>query len=400
MIFESIEKIAQESKICVQLYSGGLDSNTFAFLAKQLGIEFVALHIDLGPEPNCNKPTEAIRKLNINYRQLDLIDEFVENYISKAIVANAKYKGIFPVCSSLSRPLMTEAAVKLARSINADTIIHTAGYEQNTAHRFNQSISILAPDLHIGCPFIHNNMSRYQKQSLLKEAGIYLPQNIYSIDENLWGRVIECGELDNPANDVNEQIFLRTTNSCNSPTTEEQLVIDFEKGLPVAIDNKKLPLRAIIKKVNDLAMIYGIGRFNGLEDTIWEIKNHEVRESPAAAVLLMAHAFLESAILTQRELRTKHIADEEWTDLIVNGYWHTPLKEALQCLIEKLSEAVTGKIGLRFTPGQVFPYFISSKTSPNFYNGSKFIKDQFRLINYSSFFEIKNFGQRIFKTFE
>lgn len=397
MILESIEKIAKYSKRCIQLYSGGLDSNTFALLAKQHGIEVIALHVELGPETCSNKFNEIVDKLGINYRQIDLIDNFVENYIAKAILANAKYKGIFPVCSSLSRPLMVETAITVARAVQADTIVHTAGYEQNTAHRFNQSIRILAPDLNIGCPFIHNKMTRKQKQALLKDVDLLVSQNIYSIDENLWGRVIECGELDNPSNEVSEKVFLRTENSCNSPVVEKKLVLDFKKGLPIAIDGNLLSLRTIIERLNHLGMVYGVGRFNGLEDTVWEVKNHEVREAPAAAILLLAHAILESSILTQRELRNKHIADEEWTDLIVNGYWHTPLKNALQNLIETLSEVVTGKIGLCFTPGQVFPYSIDTSISPHFYNGGAFIQDQFSNLNYSPIFEIKSFGQRFFK---
>lgn len=394
-ILTSIDEIIAKSKKCIQLYSGGLDSNTFAILAKQKGLLIHCLHINLGPDSCENQYQELADKIGFKYYYQDLTDLFVENFVSKAILANALYKGVFPICSSLSRPLLAEVAVRLAREIGADTIVHNAGYLQNTATRFNNSIRSLAPDLNIGCPFISNKLSREDKLAILEKENIPYINGIYSIDENIWGRVIECGELENPSNIVEEKHFIRTVSSANSKNLNSRLKLHFKSGIPTAINDEALPLSTIIKRLNKASGEYGIGRYNGLEDTVWQIKNHEVRESPAASVIHLAHRTLETAILTQRELRNKHIIDEEWTDLIVNGFWHTQLQNALFEFIKSMNSVTNGYVDLLFSPGQAFPLAVHADCAPHFYNGGKKLQDHFEELNYSAFFEISAFSQRI-----
>ena len=281
------------------LYSGGLDSKFFLLEARGRGERrVVALHVHLGPGYPDPSAAESAAKLGADYRLIGPMESFVERFIAPAIRANASYQGQFPVCSSLSRPLMAEEAdVRIAAEEDLDGIVHSAGYLQNSASRFNQSIRTLAPQMMIGNPFLREPVTRLEKHAALSAAGVEHSGNIYSIDENLWGRVVENGVLDDPGNTVPEDVFCRTRNPIDAPRRLLDVALRFEDGLPVAIDGQARPLAVIITEMNRIAGDYGVGRFNGLEDTGFGVKNHEVRESPAAATILLALAAIECAVL-------------------------------------------------------------------------------------------------------
>jgi argininosuccinate synthase len=370
------------------LYSGGLDSKYFLLAARQRGVRAVALHVHLGPGYPDPAAAESAAALGADYRLIGPLEAFVERFIAPAIRANASYQGQFPVCSSLSRPLMAEEAVRFAAEHDLDGVIHSAGYLQNSASRFNNSIRTLAPQLRIGNPFLREPVTRSDKLSALSAAGVEHRSDLYSIDESLWGRVAENGVLDDPSNTVPEEVFCRTRNSIGAPRRLLDVAMRFENGLPVAIDGQARPLAVIIAEMNRVAGEYGVGRFNGLEDTGFGVKNHEVRESPGAAVILQAHAAVECAVLTQRELTMKRSIDAEWTALVVQGHWHTPLRLSLEAFVAELSRQVHGEVVLRFSPGTAFVAAIRTPRSPHFWNARLLALTPFEDFSYREYFEI------------
>lgn len=394
-LIDNLAELCQSTKACVVLYSGGLDSSWFLLWAREQGIRTVAVHVHLNEgEP---APVLAARAaaLGADYRALSLTGLFADNFIAPAILANALYQGAYPVCSSLSRPLMAEAALKIAREESIPCVVHTTTFMQNSAARFNNSLRALDPELIIGNPLIRESIEREDKRRRLNDAGINTPEGIYSVDANIWGRVTECGELDDPANVVSASIWRLTSTNGNRRSEPASVVVGFERGLPVSLDGRRLPLVEIIIKLNALAGTYGVGRYNGLEDTPFGIKNHEVRESPAATVILTAHAALERAVLTQREIRVKSAADLEWTELVTNGFWHTPLREALSSLIQSLSELVNGEVVVEFGPGQLNVAAVRSSGALHFANVEQINTSLFNRFSYREFFEISALPLRL-----
>lgn len=345
---------------CVVLYSGGLDSRYFLAWAGTRGISVVALHVWLGAPADSEQVNDAelaARALGAEYVAVDHTNDFAMRFIAPAIRANAMYHGVYPVCSSLSRPLMAEVAVELARARGIRCIVHGSTWIQNSAFRLNNSIRALDADITIACPFASAPIDREAKAAELIGRGVSVPRtNRYSIDANLWGRVIEAGPLDDPATPIPEDVYSWTKSSIDAPRETIDVEIRFERGLPVALNGEPLPLATLITMLNTLGGKYGVGRFNGMEDlhpSLGHLKNHEVREAPAAQALLTAHRQLEQALLTQDELRWKWAADWEWTRLVVNGHWHSPLQEAIDAASGVLSHQLTGVIRLRYAPGAI-----------------------------------------------
>lgn len=387
-LIDNLPELCQSTKACVVLYSGGLDSSWFLLWARKHGIRTVAVHVHLNEGEPSRHLVDRAAALGAEYRPLHLTDLFADNFVAPAIQAGALYQGAYPVCSSLSRPLMAEAAIKIAREKSIECVVHTTTFMQNSAARFNNSLRAVSPDLIIGNPLIRESIGREEKRRQLNEAGISTPEGIYSIDANIWGRVIECGELDDPANVVPPSVWKLTSSNGTRRSDQASLVIGFENGLPVSLNGDRLSLLEIILRLNALAGVYGIGRYNGLEDTPFGIKNHEVREAPGATVVLTAHAALERAVLTQREIRIKSTADLEWTELVTNGFWHTPLREALSALIKSLSQLVNGEVVMEFGPGQLNVAAVRSPEALHFNNVEQLKTSLFDRFSYREFFEI------------
>jgi argininosuccinate synthase len=388
LLIDNLTDMKQHSKKCIALYSGGLDSTFFLHWAKQHDLEVVALNINLQQDPPRDTIENIAKRIGVNYHYIDAIHEFADEYISLGIKANSLYQNSFPICSSLSRPLMAKKAVELAFQENADCIVHTTCYHQNSASRFNLSIRSLAPGMNIGNPFLKESLSREQKYHELNGLNLLHTSSIYSVDENIWGRVIENGALDDLHNLVPEEVFKWTVNSQYSPKKNHDLTITFESGLPIAIDGQSKNLADIIAILTDIGKLYGIGRYNGLEDTPLGLKNHEVREAPAAAVLLKASQALSRATLTQKELRIKSFLDYEWTELVVGGGWFSSLKIALDAFMELISKNVSGEIVLTYTPGDIFISSIRSPKSLDFHSFGRDLEEHLLKFSYREFFEL------------
>jgi argininosuccinate synthase len=388
LLIDNLIEIKQLTKKCVVLYSGGLDSTYFLNWAMKNNLNVIALHIHLQPDPPSDAIENTAKHIGVKYHCIDAVHEFVDEYVSLGIKANSFYQNSFPICSSLSRPLMAKKAVELAIQENADCIVHTSCYHQNSASRFNLSIRSLAPSMNIGNPFLREKISRTQKYNELDALTLLNFNSIYSVDENIWGRVIENGVLDNLQNSVPEDVFKWTVSSQYSPKESCNLTITFESGLPIAIDGKLTSLLDTIKILTDVGNLYGIGRFNGLEDTLLGLKNHEVREAPAATALLKASQALSRANLTQKELRIKSILDYEWTELVVGGGWFFSLKEALDAFMEVINKNVSGEIVLTYVPGDVFISSIKSSHSLDFHSCYEELENHLSQFSYKDFFEI------------
>jgi argininosuccinate synthase len=394
-LLDNLTDICTTVKRCLVLYSGGLDSSYFLWWARQQGIDVIALHVHLGPGEVDTTVSDIATHLGAELCVCDRTDVFVNQYVALAIQANAVYQHQFPVCSSLSRPLMAAEAVRLAANKGVDCIVHTSTFIQNSAARFNVSLRVLAPHLRIGNPFIREPIARQHKLEQLQAAGVPTRRSVYSVDENIWGRVIECGELDDPAYPVPEHVFLRTRHAVDAPRTSRDVALRFEAGLPVALDGSSMPLRELVTQLNDIGATYGVGRFNGLEDTPLGIKNHEVREAPAAAAIFTAHAALERAVLTQREVRLKSFVDAEWTELVVNGWWYSPLKDALEAFVAHMSRYVSGEVVLQYAPGHVFVRAVRAPHAPHLWNTHTTAEPWFEAFTYREFFELSTIAHRL-----
>lgn len=391
LLIDNLGDLRKSAKRCVLLYSGGIDSSYFLLWAKKNNFQVTALHVQLDPEAETGLIQIRAEALGADFVIVDGVVEFSEEYLSQAIYANAQYQQHFPICSALSRPLMSRIAVDLARQRGIECIVHTSTFVQNSCPRFNNSIRALDPGVRIANPFIKEPIQRQEKLSALQEAGVEIEASVYSIDENIWGRVIECGELDDPGYIVPEHVFKWSGDA----TQDERrlLTLGFDKGLPVSIDGCQMSLLDIILALRGLGSSYRIGRYNGLEDTELGTKNHEVRESPAAALLFSAHMALERAILNRDELKVKAVLEAEWSDLLVRGAWYSSLREAISLFMARMNELVSGEVVLSLEKGSVMASAIRSETALHFWNASK---DGVAKLNedfsYKEFFEIKSFS--------
>ena len=389
-IIDNLDEFRRGVRSCVVLYSGGLDSSWFLHWCRENGVKAYAVYVHLDEGPPAPVIEERARRLGATPLTFDRVDVFLSDYVAPAIRAGGLYQNSFPVCSSLSRPLMAEVAVQAATSVGTNCVVHTTTFEQNSAARFNNSIRVLAPEIVVANPLVQHLVAREEKQRQLEALGVSVREGIYSIDENIWGRVIECGELDDPANEVPPHVWRTTSHPSEAPRQSTKMTLRFEAGAPVAVDGEPMSLTRIVSLVNEVGGRYGVGRYNSLEDTFLGIKNHEVRESPGAHSILKAHATLERAALTQRELRVKSQADSEWVELAVNGGWHTPLREALQALITSLSRVVSGEVVLEFQPGTAFVSAVRSEAALHFFNVARHSSVKLVDFSYREYFDLMN----------
>jgi argininosuccinate synthase len=359
--FDSLKRNASKG---VLLYSGGLDSSYFLAWAMENNFDVTPLYVHLNDgAPDLQRIAALPRHLGMELRVFDGVDRFADEFVVAGIRANCWHQGVYPVSSSLSRPLMAAAAVDLAREIGADCVIHTAGAHQNSCARFNNSLASLGPDLLIGNPYLGDPVSREQKLDRLRDLPGASRRHLFSVDENIWARVVESGALDSTEPGVPEEVFVRTVPGERAPSEPAQVVLSFEHGVPSALDGEKLSLRDILQTLNDLGGRYGVGRFNGAEGTASGLKSHEVREAPGATAILAAHRHLEQLVLTDQEIGVKMTLDQQWTQLVVLGGWYTLLRQGLDSFMETMSMPVSGEVGLLYRAGGVFVNSLSSPFS-------------------------------------
>jgi argininosuccinate synthase len=338
----------------VLAYSGGLDTSvTIRWLTDQ-GYEVHAVVVDVGQQEDFAGIVERGERAGAaGVRVVDAVDRFAADHLTRAIAANALYEGAYPMVSGLARPCIAEEVVRVAREVGASTIAHGCTGKGNDQVRFEVSFSVLAPDLEVIAPIRDANIPREKALTLADEWGIPVASvaGTYSVDENLWGRTVECGPLEDPWVAPPEDAFARTAAPAARPGDASETVVAFERGVPVALDGEATSLPALIRALDALGGAHGFGRVDMIENRRVGIKSRELYEVPGALSIIRAHRALEDLTLERDLAHHKPSLEARWADLVYDGQWFGPLRTAIDAYIEATQADVTGEVRLRYEPG-------------------------------------------------
>lgn len=335
-------------------FSGGLDTSVVVRLLKEkYNADVITLTVDVGQDQAELKAAADKAKLLgvVKHVHVDAKKEFIEEYVFRSIKANGLYEG-YPLSTALARYPIASHLVEVARKEKADAVAHGCTGKGNDQFRFDTTVAIKAPELKIIAPIRELNLDREQSVEYAKKNGIPLPaEKPYSIDENLWGRSIEGGELEDPDRAPLEEIYAWTSSPDKAPDKPHVVEIEFKDGVPIGLDGKRMGGVELIAKLNKLAGTHGVGRIELIEDRILGLKARENYEAPAATVLIQAHRALEQLVLTKQELSFKQVVDQTWADLAYSGLWFDPLREDLDAFIDSTQKRVTGKVKVELNRG-------------------------------------------------
>jgi len=336
-------------------YSGGLDTSVLIkWVQQKYDADVITLTLDIGQQGDLKEIEEKAKSLGAKkHYSIDAKEEFVDNHVFPAIKANALYEGKYPVSTAISRPLIASKMVRIAEEEGVIAVAHGCTGKGNDQVRFDVTIKSLAPNLKIIAPVREWGLTRDEETKFAKANGIQVPHlaNPYSIDQNLWGRSIECGPLEDPDCEPPEEVFEWTVPPEKAPDKPEFVTIEFKHGVPYAINHENLDPVTLIETLNKIAGKHGVGRIDHMEDRLVGIKSREVYECPAAMVLLEAHGDLEKMVLTRHEVLFKHQIDAQWTFLVYTGLWMDPLREDLEAFIDKTQERVCGEVKVKLFKG-------------------------------------------------
>jgi argininosuccinate synthase len=345
-------------KKIVLAYSGGLDTSVaIKWLQEQYQYSVIALAVDVGEGKDLNTIKE--KALHIGAEKcvvLDVQQEFAEHYLAKALRANALYENTYPLVSALSRPLISQKLVDIARQENAVAIAHGCTGKGNDQVRFDVAIKTLAPDLQIVAPVRENPMSREEAIHYAKQHNIPLPiqlENPFSIDLNLWGRSCECGVLEDPWAAPPEAAYAWTNSINDAPEEPCEIELTFQRGLPVALNDTPLEFHRLISALNKLAGQHGVGRIDHVENRLVGIKSREIYEAPAAMTLIKAHQALETLCLPREVAHFKPIMEQKFANLVYEGLWYCALFPAINAFIDQTQQTVNGRVRLRLHKGNI-----------------------------------------------
>ena len=342
----------------VLAYSGGLDTSVcIKWLLENYKTDVVTLTLELGQEgKDLEEIEEKARGVGaVKTYSIDVREEFVRDYINKAIKANALYGGKYPLGTALSRPLIAKYMVEVAEKENADSVSHGSTGKGNDQVRFELGVRALNPRLKIIAPVREWELNRNDALKYAKKHGIPISseKTVYSIDENLWGRSIEAGPLENPMKEPPEDVFSWTVSPKEAPNKPGYVELEFDKGIPVALNDKRVNEVDLIRELNELGGRHGVGRIDMIEDRLIGIKSREVYECPAAVIILEAHKELERLTLTREENLFKGLIEDKWAQLVYFGQWMEPLREDLDAFIDVSQEMVSGTVRLKLYKGCV-----------------------------------------------
>jgi argininosuccinate synthase len=339
------------AKRVVLAYSGGLDTSVAVkWLQEELSVEVIALAADVGQGGTEGLRERALVAGAVDASVVDLREEYARDYVGPALRANALYEGRYPLVSALSRPVIAKHLVTAARHHGADAIAHGCTGKGNDQVRFEVSVRALAPDLEVLAPVRTWGMTREDAIHYAYDHGIPITatkEKVYSIDDNLWGRAIECGEMEDPWATPPPGVWSMTVPTATEP---REVVIAFEAGVPVSVDRRGLPLHELVVELNALVGSYGWGRIDMVENRRVGIKSRETYECPAALALILAHTDLESITLERDLAREKARLEPRYAELIYDGLWFSPLKQALDAFVDQSQRFVTGEVRLLLEP--------------------------------------------------
>jgi argininosuccinate synthase len=340
----------------VLAYSGGLDTSVAVrWIQEKYGVDVVTVTVDVGQGVDRRSLEEKAKAsgASIHYH-LDAREEFVRDYAFRALKANALYEGKYPLSTALSRPLIASKLVEVAEKEGASIVAHGCSGKGNDQVRFDVSLKALAPNLRIVAPIREWGLTRPQEIEYAERHGIPIPVDLekpYSVDQNLWGRSIECGMLDDPYMEPPEEVFEWTVAPEKAPDKPAEIEISYENGVPTAVNGMEMDPIGLVSWLNREAGRHGVGRIDHVEDRIVGIKSREVYECPAATVLIEAHRDLEKAVLTRHELGFKAAVEDEWAFLVYSGLWVDPLREALDAFIDSSQRRVEGNVRIKIYKG-------------------------------------------------
>jgi argininosuccinate synthase len=368
----------------VVAYSGGLDTSCIlAWLQEEpYGFdEVIAVLVDVGQEFDLE---ESLARANAagaaDILLVDRKDAFAEEQCARAIVTNALYEGKYPLVSALSRPVIAQAVAEIALERGADAVVHGCTGKGNDQLRFELAFKAHYPGVRVIAPLRDRIWTRDEEIDYALGRGIPVVQTVaspYSIDENLFGRSIEAGTLEDPWNRPPDEPYALTSDPKTSPDPVE-IIVGFEQGIPVSLDGDELPLAQLIAQANRLAGAYGIGRIDMVENRAVGIKSREVYEAPGAIALIAAHAALEDVVLTKDEARLKRPLEQRWTELVYEGRWFSPAREAIDAFVDSTQRLVTGEVRLELRPnapvvtGRRSPHMLYAEQLASYGTGETF----------------------------
>lgn len=348
------------------VYSGGLDTSIcIPLMREEYGYdEVITVTVDVGQSPaDIEQAADKARVLGTTHFCVDAKEEFAKQYCFAALKANGDYQG-YPMSTSMARPLIAAKAVEVARKLGITAFAHGCTGKGNDQYRIEYGIRLLMPEAVIHAPIRERNLTRSWEIEYALAHGVPIQQSlekIWSVDENLWGRSIEGGRLEEPDFAPPEEIFQWTKSLAQTPDMPTEVRVGFAGGEPVKLNGEALPAGRLVLKLNELAGLNGVGRLDLMEDRMMGLKVRENYECPAALVLLKAHKALENLVLTRDEIRVKTLIDQEWSRLAYEGLWWDPLKTDLEAFIGATQSRVNGEVTMQLFKGNVT---VTGRTSP------------------------------------
>ncbi|PHD21154.1 argininosuccinate synthase [Bacillus wiedmannii] len=344
-----------EKKKVVLAYSGGLDTSVAIKWLQEKNYDIIALCLDLGEGKDLAFVKEKALSVGaIKSYMIDVQEEFANEYALMAMQAHTLYEGKYPLVSALSRPLIAKKLVEIAEQEGATAVAHGCTGKGNDQVRFEVSIQALNPYLEVIAPVREWKWSREEEIAYAKENDVPIPINLdspFSIDQNLWGRSNECGILEDPWAAPPEDAYEMTLALEDTPNKPEFVEIGFEAGVPTTLNGTAYSLSELIKTLNALAGKHGVGRIDHVENRLVGIKSREVYECPAAMTLITAHKELEDLTHVKEVAHFKPVIEQKITELIYNGLWFSPLKQALHAFLQETQQNVTGTVRVKLFKG-------------------------------------------------
>jgi argininosuccinate synthase len=336
----------------VLAYSGGLDTSVLVrVLSVDYGYDVVCCHADVGEARDAQALTERAKAAGaIAMEMVDAKEEFARDFCFPALQANALYEGVYPLSAALSRPLIAKHLVEVARKYGASAVAHGATGKGNDQVRFDLAVKGLDPALKIIAPQRERNISRDEAMEYAAQHGIIVPttkKSPFSIDENLWGRSIEGGVLEDPHTEPPEEAFAWTRSWKDAPAEPGLIRIAFQAGYPVSVNGETMSPAKLIARVGEFAGLHGVGRIDLMENRVVGIKSRETYECPAAVALITAHQDLERFTTLGLSARTKAQLDTTFAQLTYDGFWYSPLRRSIQAFNDEHNRFVTGEVTLK-----------------------------------------------------
>jgi argininosuccinate synthase len=343
-------------KRIVLAYSGGLDTSVaIPWLREKYGAEIIAVTLDLGQGRELNQIRErAMGTGALRCHVLDVREEFARDYILPALQADALYEERYPLATALSRPLIAKKLIEIAHMENATAIAHGCTGKGNDQVRIDVSARAIDPAISVMAPAREWRMTRSEEIAYARARNVSVPTTIaspYSVDQNLWGRSIECGALEDPWNEPPDDIYTLTKSPADAPEVPAYVEIEWQAGVPTAVNGVEMPLVELINSLETIAGVHGVGRIDMVENRLVGIKSREIYEAPAGLLLHQAHRELEGLVILTDLQRLKQRLSQEYADIVYNGLWFSPMRSAIDAFMQNIQPRVTGTIRLKLYKG-------------------------------------------------